>query len=608
MKKLRPALLLLMCFLSWVLPSGAETGKIGHESEPIAWRAWSDDLFETAAKENKLVLLDLEAVWCHWCHVMADTTYRDPRVVELINSRFIPVRVDQDANPDISVRYERWGWPATILFSADGTELVKRRGYIPPEAMAGLLEAVIKDPTPGPSVLPEAEEAPSENSSLAPEQKKALEEEQVSFYDKEFGSWGMKLKLIDPNYLEWAIMRSLDGDAAQSAMARQTLDQALNLLDPVWGGFYQYSEDRDWKGPHYEKIMPIQAPHIRLYSLGYLVFQDPKYLEAARKTAEYVENFWTDPEGGFYTSQDADVDVQMKGKEFYSKDDSARRALGKMPRIDKNIYARENGWMISALSALYDASGEEKYLEAAKRSAEWVLKNRALGGGGFRHDAEDRAGPYLGDTLAMGQAFIDLYRSDADRKWIAHAEDAARFIETNFKDAENAGYINAVVPPGAKGVFAKPVKQVDENAAAARFANLLYHNTGKTEYRAIHERAMKYLASPTVLARVHFLCGVLIADSEIASDPVHAAVIGSKSDRAAKALYREALAYPSGYKRVEWWDRSEGPLPNPDVEYPEFEKPAAFLCADKACSTPIFSPEKFKQTIAQRIQEAARSS
>ncbi len=592
-----------LCVFSLSASASAETA---HENGPIAWRSWSEDLFETAAKENKLVILDLEAVWCHWCHVMADTTYRDPKVVELINSKFIPVRVDQDANPDISVRYEQWGWPATVLFTADGTEIVKRRGYIPPEAMAGLLEAVIKDPTPGPSILPEAEVVPSSSSSLTPEQKKTLEEEQVSFYDKEYGSWGERLKLIDPNYLEWAFVKSLNGDKTQEGMARQTLDQALNLLDPVWGGFYQYSEDRDWKGPHYEKIMPIQAPHMRLYSLGYLIFKDPKYLDAAKKTAEFVENFWTDPEGGFFVSQDADVDAGMKGKEFYSMDDAARRALGKMPRIDKHVYSRENGWMITGLTALYDASGDEKYLAAAKRSAAWILANRTLEGGGFRHDAEDRAGPYLGDTLAMGQGFLDLYRSDADRKWIVHAEAAARFIEKNFKDAQGApGYINAVIPPGAKGVFAKPVKQVDENIAAARFANLLYHNTGKTEYRAIHENAMKYLASPSVLSRVHFLCGILIADHEIASDPVHAAVIGAKNDKTARALYKQALAYPSGYKRVEWWDRAEGPLPNPDVEYPEFEKPAAFLCANKACSTPLFEMEKLKKLIALRVEEAA---
>ncbi len=82
---------------------------------------------------NAFVILDLEAVWCHWCHVMEKTTYKDAKVVALLKSKYLPVRVDQDANPDLSNRYGDWGWPATIIFAPDGTEIVKRRGYLPPE-------------------------------------------------------------------------------------------------------------------------------------------------------------------------------------------------------------------------------------------------------------------------------------------------------------------------------------------------------------------------------------------------------------------------------------------------------------------------------------------
>ena len=108
-----------------------------------------------AKEDNRFVLLDLGAVWCHWCHVMEDVTYRDPEVMRLLRSRYIAVRVDQDARPDLSNRYEDYGWPATIVFNADGSEIVKRQGYIPPRPMASMLQAIIDDPTPGPSVLPE---------------------------------------------------------------------------------------------------------------------------------------------------------------------------------------------------------------------------------------------------------------------------------------------------------------------------------------------------------------------------------------------------------------------------------------------------------------------
>ena len=87
-------------------------------------------------REKRLVLLDLVAVWCHWCHVMEETTYRDPEVVAQIRAHFVAVRVDQDSRPDLSNRYEDYGWPATVIFDADGHELVKFAGYIPPRGCA----------------------------------------------------------------------------------------------------------------------------------------------------------------------------------------------------------------------------------------------------------------------------------------------------------------------------------------------------------------------------------------------------------------------------------------------------------------------------------------
>src|SRR6185436_6038163 len=131
---------------SWVvLALALGLGTIGSAAPRarIRWESWSDTVFERARREDRLVLLDLEAVWCHWCHVMDATTYRDPAVVALVESKLIAVKVDQDARPDLSNRYEDYGWPATVIFDARGRELVKFRGYIPPGRMASLLRAVI---------------------------------------------------------------------------------------------------------------------------------------------------------------------------------------------------------------------------------------------------------------------------------------------------------------------------------------------------------------------------------------------------------------------------------------------------------------------------------
>src|SRR5258707_8675040 len=107
-------------------------------AEGPKWSDWSDDLFTRATAEKRFVLLDLEAVWCHWCHVMEKTTYRDPGVVKIVADRYLAVRADQDASPDLAARYGDWGWPATILFDANGKEIAKRRGYVAPAAMASM--------------------------------------------------------------------------------------------------------------------------------------------------------------------------------------------------------------------------------------------------------------------------------------------------------------------------------------------------------------------------------------------------------------------------------------------------------------------------------------
>src|ERR1700734_2429065 len=88
-------------------------------ADAIAWNGWSDEVFARARREHKFVLLDLEAVWCHWCHVMDATTYRDPRVITLLGSQYLAVRVDQDSRPDLANRYEDYGWPATVIYGPD---------------------------------------------------------------------------------------------------------------------------------------------------------------------------------------------------------------------------------------------------------------------------------------------------------------------------------------------------------------------------------------------------------------------------------------------------------------------------------------------------------
>jgi hypothetical protein len=581
MKNMRRATILIALL---TVSLGADT--VPQRASAIDWKPWSDAVFDQAKRENKFVMLDLEAVWCHWCHVMDETTYKTPEVIALLKSKYITVRVDQDARPDLSNRYEDYGWPATVVFSADRKEIVKRQGYIEPKQMVAMLKAIIADPSPGPSVRPETEIKFGDNPLLPNDLRAELERRYFGQYDSKHGSWGFDQKFLDWNSTEYAMARARTGDQKSAQMARQTLNAQFKLIDPVWGGVYQYSVGGDWNEPHFEKIMSMQAGNLRIYSLAYEEWHDPAYLKAAKDVQRFLKTFLTSPEGAFYTSQDADLVDGEHSAAFFKLDDAGRRKLG-VPRIDKHIYSRENGWAIEAVTALYAATGDSQYLDEAVRAAQWIMQNRSFGaGGGFRHDTKDVAGPYLADTLAMGRAFLALYEATGDRRWLAQAETSAKFIATNFSVGP-AGFTTAKAPTDRAYT---PRPERDENMLVARFGNLLARYTGNDAYRKMAERAMRYLVAPEI-AKFMPTGGTLLANLEFSTDPIHITVVGHKDDPNAQALFHAGAAYPSGFLRIEWWDTHEGRLPNPDVQYPELKNAAAFICTGNTCSSPIYKAE-----------------
>ena len=560
----------------------------GRAEEPkINWQPWSDSIFEQARKEKRFVLLDLGAVWCHWCHVMEEITYRDPKVISLINLRYIAVRVDQDSRPDLSNRYEDYGWPATVVFNIDGSEIVKRQGYIPPKPMASLLQAIIDDPSPGPSIVAESPLEPNKDGDLTETQRIKLRQILHDSYDARNQGWGTIHKYLSWDIIEYCRSEALRGDREAERMARATLDAQRQLIDPIWGGVYQYSTDGDWKHPHFEKIMQMQAENLRTYVQSYVVWKEPPYLAAAEKIRQYLQNFLKSPEGAFYTSQDADLVPGEHSAEYFALADAGRRVRG-IPRVDHHIYARENGWAANALALFYGVTGDESALTEATRAVEWTMANRFLPDGGFRHDDANDGGPYLGDSASMVRAFLNLYAVTADRRWLNRAEATAGFIETNFKG--DIGYVAFVQPLAGK---LQPSPQVDENVAVARTMNMLSHYTGNAHYREMARHALRFLSAPSVGEHQGFeVAGILLAGQELNTPPLHLTIVGRKDDPAARALFRAAVGHRVTYKRVEWWDAREGNLPNPDVEYPQFEKAAAFVCTDRSCSPPIFDPAK----------------
>jgi uncharacterized protein YyaL (SSP411 family) len=376
--------------------------------------------------------------------------------------------------------------------------------------MVSTLRAIIADPSPGPSVVAEGPIEFASSPELSKEVREQLATNYRLKYDMVNGSWGFQQKFLDWDGVEYAMLLARQGDSAAEKMALQTLTAQLNLIDPVWGGVYQYSTDGDWKHPHFEKIMQFQAENMRIYAMAWLQWHKLEYLQAAQSIRHYLQTFLTSPDGAFYTSQNADLIDGRHSAAYFKLNDAARRRLG-VPRIDRHIYARENGWAITALVALSQAANDPACLADAQRAAHWVIEHRALDGGGFRHDEHDPSGPYLGDTLAMARAFMSLYSATQDRAWLERAQRSLEFVAANFRNIAGAGYVAART---ATDAAYRPHPERDENVALARTANAAWHATGDAKFRKIADEAMRYVVTPQV-ARAYTAAPALLADAEL---------------------------------------------------------------------------------------------
>jgi uncharacterized protein YyaL (SSP411 family) len=420
-------------------------------------------------------------------------------------------------------------------------------------------------------------------------------------YDTKLGGWGTDQKFLDWNNVEYCLVAARTGDTQAGNAARQTLQAQIKLVDPVWGGVDQYSAEGDWDHPHFEKIMQFQAENMRIYAEAYAQWHDPVHLQIAEGIEGYIREFLTSPDGAFYTSQDADLVPGEHAAGYFKLNNADRRKLG-VPRVDHHVYARENGWCIQALATLYAVTGDSRYRDEAARAADWIVAHRSVAGGGYRHGEEGNGPISLGDTLAMGRAFLALYEITSEQKWLSLARRAASFIDTHFAFHTQGMVIGyAASAQESPETHFTPGPDFDDNVSLARFANLLSRYTGDPKERAMAENALRFAAAPEVAkSRLSAVGGLLLAQQELSSDPLHIAIVGTKSDASARPLFQAAIAYPVNYKQIEWIDRSD-PAAAPTL-YPDLPRAAAYICANGACSSPVFDGASLVQTLDRRTE------
>jgi len=234
----------------------------------INWHEWSKEAFEKARKENKLILLSLSGVWCHWCHVMDETTYSDEEVIKLINENFIPIRVDVDERPDISERYNFGGYPTFAFLTYEGN-LITGGTYIPPEQFKEILKDIIelskseklKDLYQQQHIKRAMPQKGEVNSKIIWDIADIL----INSFDDVYGGFGIDAKFpLTDSIIFLENMYLLTKKEGFKIMFNKTLKGMLNgIYDNVEGGFFRYSVTRDWKSPHYEKMLETNSNLIK---------------------------------------------------------------------------------------------------------------------------------------------------------------------------------------------------------------------------------------------------------------------------------------------------------------------------------------------------------
>lgn len=483
-----------------------------HASQ-VDWQPYNHQSFEKARTQNKLILLDIKAVWCHWCHVMDKETYDNAQVSRYLSQHYISIQVDHDARPDLAERYRNWGWPATIIMTAEGQELLKHAGYIPPEKMLGYLREALESPANHATLSYPKTVNKEPELSLAVRDK--LIARHFSSFDSELGGLKMGQKYIDSDAIAWNLFIYQNGYASQKPIAKNqvilTLNHAEKLIDPAFGGIYQYSTYGDWQHPHYEKIMSRQWHSIRAYASAYQIFKKPKYRESAKKIAAFLTDYLSADNGGFYCSQDADLIQGIKADAYFSLNASERLAKG-LPRIDKNEYAAETGMAADALLSLYDITQQSEYLHRAEKALVWAYQNRRLGRGGYRHNNDDVNFAYLSDTLFMGIAWLHDYKITRNLLALQQAELARDFIAKHFQHPK-AGLLSAENNQSPL----TPLPQMDQNIEAANFLISLYESSGDIKTMALLTHVLRYLNTPSIALSRITDAGILLVNARYQS-------------------------------------------------------------------------------------------
>lgn len=482
----------------------------------IDWRDWSEETFALAREENKLVLLDSGATWCHWCHVMDRVTYENAEVIDFVSERFIAVRIDRDRRPELDAWLQRTptvirgsgqgGWPLTVILTPDGVPIWKAT-FLPPRAagkfgpVPGLLDVLEqleevwrKDHEKLARAASEFREQGQAQLDAAFQQPGELSDELVATvvagakaeYDAQQGGFGRAPKFFGAPSLELLLARAWAGDDEAGRIVTHSLSAIADggVHDHVGGGFHRYSVDARWHVPHFEKMAYDNAALLGLYAAAYAHTGEEYFADVARDIVGWLRRDLSG-EDGFYASQDADVGLDDDGDFFMWTPEEIRAAVGE----DANVVLAWYGVTAEGdmdhrpgRNVLHVTRSLQDVAEATGRSPEEVRDIVERAKATLREARRQRPRPAVDRTVFAdlnGMVISALLRASA-----YVGEDAWAELAVAKLDALLASHCNdaGVFAHYVDGVALHNVGLLADQAWMLRALVDAYQHTGEAEY------------------------------------------------------------------------------------------------------------------------------
>jgi uncharacterized protein len=568
----------------------------------IAWLDWGQDSFEKARSSGKPILLDITGSWCHWCHVMDETSYSDPVIVSTIIKSFIPIRVDTDRRPDVNRRYNLGGWPTTAFLDSDG-RIITGGTYIPPQQMREVLRSVLDFYSTNKGKV---------RSKLEPRRLPVPRDESVSEkitrdiattiavnFDIDYGGFGFEPKFPHPEALDYALLRyRYQAEKEMLTVATKTLDRMASggMYDQVEQGFFRYSTTRDWSIPHFEKMAEDNAKLLIVYLHAFQVTGKTLFRDKAEGIVKYVQAYLSDLEhGGFFGSQDAD-------EQYYSLNLAARKNH-KPPTVDRTLYTNYNALLISSYLLASTVLQKEELGKFALKVLDRILSLGKESSSTF-HYFRDGEGAmlsgFLVDYATLINALLDAYEFSAKTAYLEKALKTADQCIENLNDKDHQGFYD--IPPSESnlGELKTRDKPIDENSLIATALLRLSWISGDEHYLKIAGETLDLFNQDYERYALAASIYGLAVDSYL-NGPIGITIVAGPKSKEFMQLKNSALKVYSARRYLSYLNPAKDSERISTLGYDK-TIPAAYVCVGKTCGPPIQDPTQLEPSVTSLLE------